>query len=88
MPNSPKSWYSELIKLSENKTNYFHINASNLRSVQSLLTEPQSQIHQIFNQEKGALHHAKKFVTNSKDLALYFSGGCYYEYYKPMNGYK
>ncbi|KAA3660757.1 MAG: hypothetical protein DWQ10_05990 [Calditrichaeota bacterium] len=81
---TPKSWYNELIKNSENKPNYYPINASHLRSVQALIAEPHSKIHQVFNQEKGALPKSKQFVNSRKDLALYFSGSCPYEAFNPL----
>ncbi|MCA9734481.1 MAG: hypothetical protein H6696_16770 [Deferribacteres bacterium] len=84
MSQSQKSWYNELIKISENSPNYYPTKASHLRSVQALIADPYSQIHQLFIQEKGPLPKSKTFTTLSKDLAFYFSGCCPYEDFNPM----
>lgn len=76
MQHTPKSWYSQLLKLSRQTTDFCVAEAGNLRSVQSLIAEPDAQIHQIFNRQHGPLVIERKFFTEAPDLALYFSGTC------------
>ncbi len=84
MPHSPKSWYSQLLKLSAQTADYCVADAANLRSVQSLIAEPGTQIHQIFNRRRGPLVLERNFFTEARDLAVYFSGICPCEYYNLM----
>ena len=76
MQHSLKSWYSQLLKLSRQPPGCGVPEAGNLRSVQYLIAEPDAQIHQIFNRQRGPLVIEKKCYTEASDLALYFSGIC------------
>ena len=84
MRYSPKSWYSELINISTSSSDHYLPSKSKLRSVQSLLAEPEARIHQLFTLRKGSLPLKGEIFTISTDVAIYFSGIAPCEIYSPM----
>lgn len=84
MHDTSKKWYEKLIDPSQLSNDYYQTDASTLRSVQSLLAEPNATIHQVLTMRQSSLPLNVQICTSNQDLAIYFSVTCFGEKYVQM----